>query len=1240
MSEPVSSKSMKRGERMNRWLKPVLRRWFKGKQARDKEILNAVEVIRNSGLFDEAYYRASYGGPPSKLEDPIYHYCAEGWQQGANPSSDFDTQFYLETNPDIRDAGSNPFVHYILAGVEEQREPNPRARQERIHAKILSEVEIIRASGLFDEGFYRTMYPESAAIYSDPIYHYCALGWREDKDPSDEFDSDFYRQTQPDIEEYDLNPFLHYVQAGIGELRQPTPDFYLAAQKDVWFGRVNTEIKLLAFYVTPDWSGLRDARSGSLSGTDAPLPEEELGFYDAADPDVLRLQATLAARHGLNGFCFEVSPGDLQPQRQTPVRTFRRTTDINFHFCIQLDCEQIWPDHEQIAILADVMRDSRYVCVDGRPVLVLSLAAHGLEMSSTHPVNALIERLQALGVPRPYSMVRAADDQAFKLEAPFFLDARLDLPGQPLPAETGAYLPVLKDGVNFVPYQVVVAQGIQRAQQGESATGSLPSFHAITLRRHGMHPKLEQPLVYSRLQLPDYRKWLQTAMDVVRHRHPSDRRLIFINSWNNWNQGQVLEPDRQYGFACLNETTKTLLDIETVQFLPKVTVIVPNYNHAGYLKQRLDSIYQQTYKNIEVLLLDDCSSDSSREILDAYAEANSEITRTIYNEHNSGGVFQQWARGILAASGELIWIAESDDYCDLDFLETLTLCFQDEAVLLAYAKSVFIGEDGTPLPNGFRYHLIDIPDSNRWLASYVETAHKEVSFGLGIKNTIPNASSVLFRRPPEMPLLNDPAWLQLRVVGDWIFYLHLIRGGKVAFSVDTHNYFRRYSHSTANVSFSHEYFYREVGFANETVARLFNVSEEVHHLSRQSFLKIYRHHFSQNDDDFGEWFGYQRVLAAKQARLPNVMVATMGFYPGGAEILPIRLANEFRRTGLAVTLLSVGLHSRERGVRELLRNDVALVETSQLELTEALIKSFGIEVLNSHQWFVQRYPFDRPSVFQDLKAHVASLHGMIEYGNDLEVTRDELLAADQNVTTWIYTADKNLGPFINHHILESSQARFIKLPNGIQPPEIKPIRRADLGIPQEAFVLCCVSRAIPEKGWPEAIEVVSRARERSGRDIRLIFVGNGEVYENLSRLGTPFFVHLVGFSGNSVGHYAAADLGIMLTRFPSESFPLTIVDALFAGRPYLATDVGEIRNMLSLDEKTAGDVIALDDWQVPIDLVVDSLLKFVLDQDYYAESCRLARALANRYRIDVVAAEYVEIFKQDSGSLPVSERRQ
>lgn len=53
---------------------------------------------------------------------------------------------------------------------------------------------------------------------------------------------------------------------------------------------------------------------------------------------------------------------------------------------------------------------------------------------------------------------------------------------------------------------------------------------------------------------------------------------------------------------------------------PLVSVIVPNYNHASFLVERLESIYNQTYKNIEVILLDDCSTDNSREILSYYAE--------------------------------------------------------------------------------------------------------------------------------------------------------------------------------------------------------------------------------------------------------------------------------------------------------------------------------------------------------------------------------------------------------------------------------------------------------------------------------------------------------------------------------------------------------------------------------------------------------------------------------------------
>jgi len=50
--------------------------------------------------------------------------------------------------------------------------------------------------------------------------------------------------------------------------------------------------------------------------------------------------------------------------------------------------------------------------------------------------------------------------------------------------------------------------------------------------------------------------------------------------------------------------------------MPKVSVIVPNYNHAPYLKQRIDSILAQSYQDFELILLDDCSTDNSREMLD------------------------------------------------------------------------------------------------------------------------------------------------------------------------------------------------------------------------------------------------------------------------------------------------------------------------------------------------------------------------------------------------------------------------------------------------------------------------------------------------------------------------------------------------------------------------------------------------------------------------------------------------
>jgi glycosyltransferase involved in cell wall biosynthesis len=327
-----------------------------------------------------------------------------------------------------------------------------------------------------------------------------------------------------------------------------------------------------------------------------------------------------------------------------------------------------------------------------------------------------------------------------------------------------------------------------------------------------------------------------------------------------------------------------------------------------------------------------------------------------------------------------------------------------------------------------------------------------------------------------------------------------------------------------------------------------------------------------------------------------------------------------------VLLLNAGLNPREDGVRRMLRNDIPVIETSSVEDVKAIIHDFGVEVLNTHQWHIQKYPLQVPDVFDELRAHVASLHGMIEHGDAFAVTKEQLCKADQSVTTWVYTAEKNLGPFSSLGLYDKSSFRFVKMPNGMQPPRIMPIPRSDMGIPATAFALCCVSRAIPDKGWAETILVVERARALSGRDIRLILVGNGPVYDEYCRYGVPDFVYLAGFSANSVGHYAAADMGIMLTTFRSESFPLTIVDCLFAGKPYISSDVGDIRNMLTAGGDIAGAVIGLEDWQVPIEKAAQVVAAFATDKQKYVSALVLVQDVASRYHIDAVASQYIRLF--------------
>jgi glycosyltransferase involved in cell wall biosynthesis len=231
------------------------------------------------------------------------------------------------------------------------------------------------------------------------------------------------------------------------------------------------------------------------------------------------------------------------------------------------------------------------------------------------------------------------------------------------------------------------------------------------------------------------------------------------------------------------------LPVAAGEYRPLVSILIPSYNHARFLSQRLESIFHQTYGNCEFLLLDDASTDGSQTILRDFARRFAEKTTLILNDQNSGSAFRQWARGLSLARGEVIWIAETDDVCGRSFVERLLPMMGNPAVMLAFSQTYFFEVSPENIVWTLEGYLSDVGPL-RLGYPWLRSARDLVAAGFGAKNLIPNVSGAMFRHPGPMPLLRDEAWLNMRLAGDWLFYLELIRAGLVAYTPAAVNFHR------------------------------------------------------------------------------------------------------------------------------------------------------------------------------------------------------------------------------------------------------------------------------------------------------------------------------------------------------------------------------------------------------------------------------------------------------------------
>ena len=213
-----------------------------------------------------------------------------------------------------------------------------------------------------------------------------------------------------------------------------------------------------------------------------------------------------------------------------------------------------------------------------------------------------------------------------------------------------------------------------------------------------------------------------------------------------------------------------------------VSIILPNYNHAPYLVERLKSILNQSYQNFELIVLDDASTDNSLEILDAYHD-HPKISQCIVNKINTGSPFLQWAKGLALAKGEIIWIAESDDYCDFNFLESQLKILEDPEVMVSVCKTMLVDEKGESIKE-VNHHLF----SNNRLVEKIEAENI-------LKIPILNVSCICFKKAALEP---SSFFSQFKIIGDRVFYQEHFLNKTVVMNTDSLSYFRRSINAVSN----------------------------------------------------------------------------------------------------------------------------------------------------------------------------------------------------------------------------------------------------------------------------------------------------------------------------------------------------------------------------------------------------------------------------------------------------------
>ncbi len=693
------------------------------------------KVIRQSGLFDERYYIENNPDVARQKLDPLAHFLVHGGYEGCRPNPTFDPAFYWAHYPDASLSGMNPLLHYIIHGRKQGRLTQEVMRPPRDNHEM--EQRYLSGQTVLFVG-------HDASQTGAPKVLLDLVQWFRDHTALDIrlvlINGGVWQDRFRDIAETLILSELQDLPAE--EVTKKLYDFAGSKVKCVYLNTV-ASAPFLSFWKREDvplFAHIHEMRES----VDRLFPNEigqmaaRVKNYIAVSPPVLDglMQLTDTEEESIIIVYPFITPADTLLPAVDDKKSIRNTLGLPADKFIVIGCGVIYA-RKGVDLFLECAKKV-IEAGDEQPLFVWIGGGYGV---GDRP--AMQQLAEKFGIAEQVIFTGPVDDprRYFQAGDLFLMTSRED----PFPL---VCLEAAERGIPVICF---------------ADAGGMPLF--VEEDAGFVVPYLDTDLMADKVIR------LQGDNRLRQRLGGCGRRKVF-EKYTVGNAGLEI-------LAYLRREAG---------IKPAVSVIVPNYNHFPYLPERLDSIYNQSFQDIEVILLDDASTDNSIDILDSYQKKYPYISTVMYNAVNSTSVFKQWVKGINRAKGDLVWIAESDDFCAEGFLHRMLPQMADQAVMLGYCQSYCLHGEKDAALTYVDMGYYDNLDRARWQKNYICSGTEEITRFMVVKNIIPNVSSTIIRNIGIKNIL--PELSSYKISGDWVFYLRQIEGGKISYLAQPLNYHR------------------------------------------------------------------------------------------------------------------------------------------------------------------------------------------------------------------------------------------------------------------------------------------------------------------------------------------------------------------------------------------------------------------------------------------------------------------